>query len=145
MNSNLKLFITDFLYSEYAGIMLQMKLRASASLLAHKLPPSPKIINNLNNEVCSWEDGIRRLRYIHLNSTSNTFSYQWDVQEQWRHPEINKITQSLQRKTENSQDGFDVPCSFSLYIPHLQHCLLGWIPLCHPSIIMKYVGLIIVT
>ena len=35
-----------------------MKMRASASLLAHKKPPSPKIINNLNNEVCSWEDII---------------------------------------------------------------------------------------
>ena len=36
---------------EYAGILLQMKMRASASLMPHKKPPSPKIINNLNNEV----------------------------------------------------------------------------------------------
>jgi len=36
---------------EYAGILLQMKVRASASLMLHKKTPSPKIINNLNNEI----------------------------------------------------------------------------------------------
>ena len=38
--------------SEYAGILLQMKMRASASLIFQRKPSSPKMINNLNNEVC---------------------------------------------------------------------------------------------
>jgi len=36
---------------EYAGILLQMKMRASASLLSPKKPSSPEIINNLNTEI----------------------------------------------------------------------------------------------
>ena len=38
--------------SEYAGILLQMKMRASASLILKRKPMAPaKPINNLNNEV----------------------------------------------------------------------------------------------
>ena len=36
---------------EYAGILLQMKMRASASLMKKRKPFSPKPINNLSNEV----------------------------------------------------------------------------------------------
>ena len=36
---------------EYAGILLQMKMRASASMIFQKKVSSPKMINNINNEV----------------------------------------------------------------------------------------------
>merc|ERR1719220_955174 len=36
---------------EYAGILLQMKMRASATLIFQRKSSSPNIINNLNNEI----------------------------------------------------------------------------------------------
>jgi len=36
---------------EYAGILLQMKMRASASMIFQKKVSSPKMINNINNEI----------------------------------------------------------------------------------------------
>ena len=46
--------ISKDIYLEYAGILLQMKMRASATLILQRKASSPTMINNLNNEV--WSD-----------------------------------------------------------------------------------------
>ena len=54
--------------SEYAGILLQMKMRASASLMKKRKPFSPKPINNLSNEVSKKQCNVDHI--IKLFKTS---------------------------------------------------------------------------
>ena len=66
--------------SEYAGILLQMKMRASASLILKRKPMAPaKPINNLNNEVGIklWSD--RKKFYFPVNDTFFLIKCQLDL------------------------------------------------------------------